>query len=99
GAWPALHDFVRRSARLHEPGVLELVRGGRAPEPGRTARAWFNLTDRPQPLPAAPGAGEAVLFASEAGRYGGDRGPGVVADLRPFECVVVGPADWRRLAP
>jgi maltooligosyltrehalose trehalohydrolase len=98
--WPALADFRDRSARLLPGGddarVMELVRGGKSPRPGRTLRASFNLTDRPQPLPAGPAAGEAVLFRSESARYGGP-GPCPEGRLRPFECVVVGPEGWGRI--
>src|SRR5205823_6190348 len=50
--WPALRDFRDRAARLL-PGaegglVLELVRGGREAEPGKTVQVYFNLTDRRQ---------------------------------------------------
>jgi maltooligosyltrehalose trehalohydrolase len=105
-SWPPLRDFARRSARLL-PGaataVLELVRGGAAPEAGRTVQAYFNLTPEAQALPGPPPPGGAVLFCSEARKYGGERGPldrgkpaGGAAGLRPYECVVVGPADWAR---
>src|SRR5262249_31717151 len=50
--WPALRDFRDRTAQVL-PGadgghVLELIRGGRGVEPGKTVQAYFNLTDRPQ---------------------------------------------------
>jgi maltooligosyltrehalose trehalohydrolase len=85
--WPALADFERRSARLLDGPVLELVRGG--------LRAYFNLDDQGQPLPAAPAAGEKVLFSSEASRYGGQRaGDPPAEELLPHECLVLGPSDW-----
>jgi hypothetical protein len=66
------------------------------PQPGTTARALFNLTDAPHPLPPAPpGATESLLFSSEAARYHGARKDlRSVATLMPYECVVLGPAGW-----
>ena len=99
--WPPLRDFVRRTARLLPEGerdaVLELVRGGPAAGAGATLQAYFNLTPRPQPLTAARPEGSAVLFYSEAERYGGPRrGAGAATELHPYECVVIGPAAWGR---
>ena len=101
--WAALRDFTNRTARPlpggsggsgHDGGVVELVRGGGAAGAGEVVRAYFNLTPRPEPLPAGPAAGEAVLFASEDRRYGGGReGVSTVTDLQPYECVVIGPAE------
>jgi maltooligosyltrehalose trehalohydrolase len=89
--WPALRDFENRSARVLPGGqVLELVRGGRAPEPGKTVTVYFNLTDRAAPLPAAPGRGEAVRFRSELIRYCGSVEKLSAEPLRAFECVAVG---------
>jgi hypothetical protein len=58
--------------------VLELVRGG-------AARAYFNWSAEPQPMPETPGK---VVFRSESVRYGaaGDDASGTT--LRPYECVV-----------
>jgi maltooligosyltrehalose trehalohydrolase len=98
--WPALRDFHLRAARLwpgeEQPAVLELVRGGRAHQPGRTLLALFNLTAAPQPAPHHAAPGERPLFSSEANRY---QGVGrVEADtLSPWECRVFGPADWLEL--
>ncbi len=97
--WPALRDYQHRNARILAGAgggfVLEMVRGGRAPEPGRTVQVYFNLTDRPQPYP--PGEGGALLFTSEAARYaGGRRETGRGAELLPYECVALGPRDWRK---
>jgi maltooligosyltrehalose trehalohydrolase len=93
--WPALRDFQRRSARLlpdaQTAAVLELVRGD-------TLHASFNLTDRPQPLPAER-AGMEVLFSSAARVYGGERQPGGrPGELLPYECVVFGPAGWQKFS-
>ena len=107
--WPALKDFEHRTVRTlpaaaAEPTVIELIRGGptagSAPNgdghAGMALAAYFNLTDRPQRLPAdAVGDGRVVLFASEAARYAGGRNAG--ADPRamlPFECLAVGSAVW-----
>jgi maltooligosyltrehalose trehalohydrolase len=93
--WPALRDFSQRSARLlsGEGGqVLELVRGDAAS--GGTATAFFNLGGELRPLPAGP-AGAAVLFRSEARKYGGAHAaPGRDWELLPHECVALGPAGW-----
>jgi maltooligosyltrehalose trehalohydrolase len=94
--WPALRNFTERAARLlpdrEQPAVLELVRGGRKPEAGKTLEIYFNLTDQPQPLPRAARREEKVLFCSEARRYGGARpATGRLGELLPFECVVFGP--------
>lgn len=100
-AWPALRDFNRRAARLWPEEasgtVLELVRGGTAVEAGTTLQAFFNLGAAPQRLPVAPPAGHVLLFSSEEPRYQGRRtGPDLAMGLLPHECVVVGPAAWRR---
>jgi maltooligosyltrehalose trehalohydrolase len=100
--WPALRDFRQRAARLLPGGkpkaVLELIRGGRVHEPGKTAQVYFNLTDRPQPLPPA-GEGQALLFHSEAHRYAGGRQEGTQpGQLLPYECVALGPRGWRKFA-
>jgi maltooligosyltrehalose trehalohydrolase len=99
-SWPALRNFTDRATRLlpdaDHATVLELIRGGSKAEPGKTVRAYFNLTDRPQPLPQPARDGEKVLFCSEARRYGGGRQQTArVAELLPFECVVFGPARWK----
>ena len=96
--WPALRDFDRRSARLlpdEKAGpVLELVRGDEAS--GGAVRAYFNLGDRPAPLPCGVPDGMAALCRSEAPAYGGDRRDDSPAlELGPFEFVVFGPPHWR----
>jgi hypothetical protein len=74
--------------------VLELVRGGTEPAPGKTVWALFNLGDRPQRVGAS---GDAVLFSSEAAQYAGARREtGAIGELMPFECVVFGPDSWTR---
>jgi maltooligosyltrehalose trehalohydrolase len=100
--WPAMRNFSRRSARLfpdesHGP-LLELIRGGDEHDPAKTARALFNLSDRPQQIPGDERPrGETLLFTSEARRYGGARRAAPAAgELAPFECVVYGPAEWVR---
>jgi maltooligosyltrehalose trehalohydrolase len=90
-SWPALRDWQRRQVRLlpdREAGpVLELLRGE---EPAGAVQALFNLGDRAQPLPRGLD-GAKVRFSSEWPVYGGARREtGVIADLLPFECVVLG---------
>jgi maltooligosyltrehalose trehalohydrolase len=99
--WPALSDFERRSARLlsdAERGpILELIRGDESA--GSSIRAFFNLSDQPQPAPDEIPAGTRMLFGSEASHYGGNRGAdGVDSTLHPFEGIVFGPAHWRAFA-
>jgi maltooligosyltrehalose trehalohydrolase len=101
--WPALRDFVGRSARIlpdEATGrVLVLIRGGREAAPGRTLEAFFNLSDRSQALPHEPGRGQELLFSSEARRYLGARqGGGPVTELLPYECLAFGPGSWQTLA-
>jgi maltooligosyltrehalose trehalohydrolase len=91
--WPALRDYVRRTARLlpdPEAGpVLELVRGD-------AVQMLCNLTDRPQALPDGVVRQPRLLFTSEAGRYqGGRQAGGPVERLLPHECLAFGPACWR----
>ncbi len=96
--WPALRDFERRRARLLPDAaagpVLELERG----EGAGAARAYFNLSDRRQPLPPEAARGGKALFSSEAARYRGSRQSAPAdGELAPYECVVLGPASWRSL--
>jgi hypothetical protein len=98
--WPALRDFTNRAARLipaqDAGGVVELLRGGPVPLPGRTVQAYFNLTAGPQPLPAAVSE-QALLFSSEAARYQGQRQAlHGIRELLPCECLVFGPPAWQR---
>ncbi len=95
--WPALRDFTHRSVRLlpdeNAAAVLHLVRGigGAAAE----LHAYFNLTEQPQPLPNAMGEERSLLFSSEAERYHGSRTNAMVPkQLKPYECVALGPAAW-----
>lgn len=91
--WPALRDFSNRRARLRpdaERGpLLELTRGTN----GATVRILFNLDGQPHFVQEGPGAGEAVLFRSEATGYGGTGGSDP-RGLLPYECVVIGPNHW-----
>jgi maltooligosyltrehalose trehalohydrolase len=91
--WPALRDFHRRSVRLIDDAVLELVRGGQAWKPEETLVAYFNLTAAPLQRPSAP-EGAALLFDSESERYGGAGGG---EELAPHACVVYGPGSWDRV--
>jgi maltooligosyltrehalose trehalohydrolase len=95
--WPALRDYDRRSARLMPIDdvcpVLELMRGG---DPDGVIRAYYNLEDRPRPIPAEYPAGLTVKFSSEAGAYGGQRQrPDDVKELLAHECLVLGPSSWK----
>jgi maltooligosyltrehalose trehalohydrolase len=97
-AWRAMRDFTHRQARLvhagNDPGggVLELTRG-------EHLRAYFNLDADPRPVPAAPKAGEAVLFSSELRRYSGPRETVTeINELRPHEAVVIAPTSWATAA-
>ena len=72
--------------------VLELNRGT---EPVGLARAYFNLEDRPQPLPALVPGGDEPPFSSEAEAYGGRRGRSSRStEILPYECVVFGHSSW-----
>ncbi|MCA9270091.1 MAG: DUF3459 domain-containing protein, partial [Planctomycetales bacterium] len=98
--WPALADYERRRARLWpdeaQPAVLELLRGGDAPDVDVTVTAYFNLTDQPQPLPGEHPTGQTVLFHSEHGVYRGQTQAAApsVDPLPPHAAVVFGPAGW-----
>ena len=75
--------------------VLELLRGGMKPEPGKTVQAFCNLTGLSQVLPVKDLP--TMLFSSEAGRYDGNRRPDSdPTQLLPFECMVFGPTDWKQ---
>ncbi len=95
--WPALRDFVCRTARLFSDRngslVLELVRGA---DPANAVRAFFNLENRPHSLPADVHGQETILFSSEAMAYSGSREQfSHISEISPFECLVFGPATWR----
>ena len=95
--WPALSDFVYRSARLITDGertmALELVRGA---DPANAVRAYFNLENRPYVLPVDVHAGKSTLFSSESEPYSGCRESFTqINALLPFECIVFGPASCR----
>ncbi len=101
--WPALRDWDRKAARLWpdatEGSIVELIRGGNSHEAGRTLRVLLNVTGNPHPVPPAT-ADELLLFSSSAERY---RAAGEAAskrpdELSPYECRVVGPATYRKLA-
>ncbi len=97
-SWPALRDLANRAARLlpdDQGKLLELVRGGRVVQPGRTVHVFANLSGEPQALPPTNASSEALLFSSEAARYlGGRADRGRPGELLPYECVAFGPADW-----
>jgi maltooligosyltrehalose trehalohydrolase len=99
--WPALHNFTERAVRLlpdaDRDRVLELIRGGRQMEAGKTLRIFFNVTAQQQSLGEALAQGETLLFSSELKRYrGGRQHSGGVSELLPFECVVFGSASWKK---
>jgi maltooligosyltrehalose trehalohydrolase len=85
--WPALRDFVNRTARLlpeGEAAILELIRS-------QTMTAFFNLTGEPQSLPTDGRERGALRFSSEFKRYGGSRAADAdVEELLPYECMVFG---------
>ena len=93
--WPALRDFTHRTVRLlpdeHSPALLHLVRGLEG-----ELHAYFNLTEQVQALPEGASEGRALLFSSESVRYrGGREAEASLQQLRPYECVVLGPAAWQ----
>lgn len=97
--WPAMQNYAERMSRLHRGPdggiVLEMVRGGTKVEEEKTAQAFYNFTDTTQDLPAKELP--VLLFSSEWNRYDGARtSPVVNIQLLPFECVVFGPAHWKR---
>jgi maltooligosyltrehalose trehalohydrolase len=101
--WPALRNFTERAARLlpnqETSPILELIRGGQSPEAGTTLQVVSNLSGERQPLPDNPVRGQALLFSSEARRYHGERRDvKQLPDLLPYECVVFGPSDWKKLS-
>ncbi len=99
--WPALRDRQNTFARLAAPPagesgaaaqVLVLQRGR---DPGLTAYA--NLAPRSAPFSESdrPPA-DAMLFSTEATRYGGTRTDAEPLDaLRPYELILFGPSQWR----
>ena len=94
--WAALRDFTTRSARVlaedADGAVLELVRG----RGDDAVQAFFNFAGRQRPLHERRCGSWAPLFSSEAAGYCGDRADAArVENLRPFECVVFGPASWK----
>lgn len=101
--WPALANMTDRRVRLlpdpDSATVIELVRGGQAPDSASTLTAWFNLTDQPQPIPS-DATGQPILFSSESPPYkGGRKQAGDVGNLLPHECIVRGPSGWKRYGP
>jgi len=100
--WPAMRDFVNRTARLvgeeGAGGVVELVRGTDAGASAGQLRAYFNLAARAAPLPSPTGPSEKVLFSSESSGYCGTRKKlADVKELLPFECIAIGPDEWKPL--
>jgi maltooligosyltrehalose trehalohydrolase len=90
--WPALRDYVRRTARLlpTAESVLELTRGSSGTESQHSIRALFNLSAEEQPLP--DGDQGRRRWSSEADRYHGvRRAHGPDRKLLPYECLVFDP--------
>jgi maltooligosyltrehalose trehalohydrolase len=83
--WPALRDFVNRTARLlpeADGALLELTRG-------RSVTALFNLTGERRVLPGSARSAGEQMFSSESARYGGGRAGDHAADvILPHECLV-----------
>ena len=94
--WPALRDFTRRpTSRIGDDGTLiELVRGNES-----TLHVYFNLSHRPQSLPASAFDGSrSLLFSSESATYAGARSTSTFeGNAYPFECIAIGPAAWQAL--
>ena len=59
--------------------------------------AYFNLSDRAVPIPQDSRSDRRrTVFSSEAPKYSGTRAEwSRIADLMPFECVVVGPTNLK----
>jgi maltooligosyltrehalose trehalohydrolase len=92
---PTLRDFRHARARLldgdESRGVLEVVRGGVAPEPSPELRIYFNLTGEERTLLASLGSA-APAFRSETAAYGAParRADAPPARLAPHEFAIVG---------
>ncbi|MBK9307933.1 MAG: malto-oligosyltrehalose trehalohydrolase [Nitrospira sp.] len=87
--WPALHNYVHRTARLLPVAnpVLELIRGDLSADPQQSLRALFNLTREEQLIPDESRGG--LRWSSEAERYHGARAvPSSDHTLLPYECLV-----------
>jgi maltooligosyltrehalose trehalohydrolase len=99
--WPVLRNFTGRAARLlagsAPQAVLELIRSVYTPEGGTALRVYGNLTDEVQGFTLPCPAVEALLFSSEARKYNGARHSTTMEHLQPYECVVIGPAQWHSL--
>ena len=91
---PALRDFRHPRTRLiasnGEPDVLEVIRGGDAPDQTPGLRILFNLGDEERPLPADL-EGVRPSFRSEIAAYGAaEAGAGARSGhLRPREFLVL----------
>jgi hypothetical protein len=58
---------------------------------------YGNLTHEVQAFTPPCTAVEALLFSSEARKYNGVRHRTTLEYLQPYECVVIGPAQWHSL--
>jgi maltooligosyltrehalose trehalohydrolase len=87
--WPALRDYVQRTACLLSTAdpVLELTRGKPGADSQHSIRALFNLSAQEQPLPE--GSRDRFRWSSEAERYhGARRARGPNRTLLPYECLL-----------
>ncbi len=97
-AWPGLRDCEHRKAGLSsaaDGGLrLDLTYGQKEAE---MVEAYFNLGDRAVPIPQDGRSDRRrTVFSSEAPKYSGTRAEwSRIADLMPFECVVVGPTNLK----
>jgi maltooligosyltrehalose trehalohydrolase len=92
---PTLRDFRHARTRVLDGeasrGVLEVVRGGVAPEPLPELRIYFNLSAEERVLPADL-VGGVPAFRSESGGYGSSRRDPKAAPnrLAPHEFLILG---------
>ncbi|MFY4730904.1 malto-oligosyltrehalose trehalohydrolase, partial [Nitrospira sp. BLG_2] len=87
--WPALRDYVQRSACLAPTGhhVVELVRGESGADSRHFIRALFNLSAQEQQIP--DGSHGPLRWSSEAERYHGARRARCSdSRLLPYECLI-----------
>ncbi|MGZ8380479.1 MAG: malto-oligosyltrehalose trehalohydrolase [Nitrospira sp.] len=87
--WPALRNYLRRTARLLPTAdpVLELTRGEPGADSGHFLRAFFNLSA--QELPLSKGVGGCLVWSSESEHYNGVRRVRQFdGRLLPYECLV-----------
>jgi maltooligosyltrehalose trehalohydrolase len=91
--WPALRGSEDRRATIWTDregrARLDLNYGQNGSD---CVRASFNLGDDALPVSESSEGGLRALFSSEAARYSGTRADlRSIIDLKPYECIVVGP--------